>query len=115
MTADIGGEIKKGDVIYMMFWARIAPDDMENSDVLIPNAGIQKASAPYNKIVYSDIRLTKNWQTIAMTGTADKDYPSLGTQLNFPLSSRSQIVDFGPVFVFNLGQDVDMTSLPFVN
>jgi hypothetical protein len=115
VTADIGGEIKSGDVIYMMLWARISPTDKENESVMLPNVSIQKASAPYTKIVSENIQLTPGWQTLAMAGKAVEDYPNYGSQLNFPIATGKQIVEFGPVFVFNLGPDADMQSLPFIN
>jgi hypothetical protein len=115
VTADIGGEIKKGDVIYMMLWARISPEDKDNDSVTLPAISIQKSSAPYSKVVSKDITLSPGWQTLAIAGKASDDFPNYGSQLNFPIASGKHIIEFGPVFVFNLGPDADMRTLPFID
>ncbi|WP_395344383.1 hypothetical protein PN836_006340 [Ningiella sp. W23] len=115
VTAGVGGEIKKGDTVYMMFWGRIAPDDPKNDQVSLPDAGLQKGAPPYNKLMSDNIILTRGWQTFAMAGVADQDYGAYGTQISFPVSTGAHIIDFGPVFIFNLGKDIDIKSLPFMN
>ncbi|MFC4699964.1 hypothetical protein ACFO4O_07345 [Glaciecola siphonariae] len=114
VTADVGGEIKKGDVVYMMFWGRISPEDQNNETIRLAGLGIQKASPPYNKILTKDVELTLGWQTFAVAGKATEDFTNYGSQLNFPVSTGTHIIEFGPVFIFNLGPDVDMRSLPFL-
>ena len=111
---NIGGEIKKDDVIYMVFWGRVSPLDKSNEAVTLSAVGIQKASEPYDKFISNDVELSREWQTIALAGKATLDLANYGSQISIPISTGKHILEFGPVFVFNLGANVDMSTLPFL-
>lgn len=113
--ADVGGSINAGDVVYMMFWVRAHTDDNNQAQGLIQGAGMQKSSAPYETIIGQNIQLEgTKWQTIALATRVAKSYPSKGTRVNMPLAARQQTLEFGPVFVFNLGPNAKLEELPFL-
>lgn len=110
----IGVPIKKGDVIYMAFFAKAIDLPKGKQVAELKNAGIQKDSEPYTTIVGKDIELTTSWQSFAMAAVAPQDFSKNDSQVQFQVGNAKQKLAFGPVFVFNLGPDVDPQSLPYI-
>lgn len=116
VTSHIAGEFKKGDVLYMMFWARASELPIDKQSTVLKGVGIQQAVEPYASFIARDFQLTGEWQTIALAGVAPKDFASNDAQVTFQVAADKHTVEFGPVFVINLGSKdrVDMSALPFL-
>lgn len=110
----LGVAIKKGDVIYMAFFAKALELPKGQTTTVVKNSGVQQDGEPYATVIGKDITLNDQWQSFAIAGVAADDYDAQQTQAFFQVATGKQTLAFGPVFVFNLGPGVDPTSLPFI-
>lgn len=114
VVSAISGEFNSGDVLFMMFWARAAALPKDKSFSVISNVGIQKASEPYSAIMSKTFNVNENWKTFAMAAKASTGYSHNETQVSFQLASDKHTIELGPVFVINLGPNIDIKTLPFL-
>ncbi|MBF7072114.1 hypothetical protein ISG33_01700 [Glaciecola sp. MH2013] len=110
-----GAEIKKGDVIYMAFFAKALELPKGKESALIKNVGVQKGTEPYTTVIGKDFSLSQQWQSFALAGVANDSYKANEAQLSMQIATAKQKIAIGPVFVFNLGSDVDPSTLPFIS
>lgn len=110
----LGAPIEKGDVIYMAFFAKALELPEGNGAAVVKNVGVQKGSEPYTTVIGRDFTLTSAWQSFALAGVAKESYGAKATQVSMQIATGKFEMAVGPVFVFNLGKDVDPTSLPFI-
>lgn len=111
----LGAPIKKGDVIYMAFFVKATALPDGATTTMIKSAGVQQDGEPYTEIMSKDIVVTSQWESFAIAGTANADYDEQETQAAFQVATGEQTFAFGPLYIFNLGPNIDPTSLPFVN
>jgi hypothetical protein len=110
--ADIGAEVAKGDVLYVMVFMRGEAPGQGSSIKL--RGGIQMSGEPYSEVLVKDIELVDDWQAITMAGVIGDDFKANDIRVNFPVSQRRQDVEFGPAFVFKLPKGIDPKSLPYL-
>lgn len=110
----LGAPIEKGDVIYMAFFAKALALPSEDDTAVIKNVGVQKGSEPYTTVIGRDFNLTTTWQSFALAGVAKESYDAKTTQVSMQIATGNFELAVGPVFVFNLGKEVDPTVLPFI-
>ena len=106
----IGGEIKKGDVVFVLFFARLLGP--EGGD--IRQVGLQLNRAPYTASFHKRFKITSDWASYKFAGKAHTDFASDEAQISFQLAAQKQNVAIGPVYVLNLGKDVALKDLPFL-
>jgi hypothetical protein len=103
-----GGNIKAGDVVMVMYYARAEQAAPEGST--LPTL-VQLKSAPYTSIMNASHKITSEWAQYCAFATASIDLPKGAGQVSLHLATAEQVVDIGPVFVFNFGPGYDTKSL----
>lgn len=110
--APIGGEIAEGDKVFMAVWFRAHVPDEATGVGLITGSNIELNAAPYTRIVASSVHADGTWREYYASGVATRDYASGEAAVVFHLAAAKQTIEIGPVFVFDLGPDADLASLP---
>ncbi|MFC3092920.1 hypothetical protein DRW07_01705 [Alteromonas sediminis] len=106
----IGGEIKKGEVIYVLFFARLL------SDVggAVRQVGLQLSEHPYTQSFAQSFTVAPDWSSYTFAGKAHTDYASYEAQISFQLAAAQQQIAIGPVYVLKLSDKVTLDTLPFL-
>ncbi|MEL7296407.1 MAG: glycoside hydrolase family 5 protein [Pseudomonadota bacterium] len=99
--------LNNGDTLVLAYWARVM-----KGDGVISNAGLQMNAAPYTPLsALQPATLTDEWQRFTVTAIADRDYAAGEAGYTFQLAGAKQTVQFGPVFVLNIRNNVGPTTL----
>lgn len=96
--------IKAGDNLILAFWARLEKSPDGATTTIIKNAAIQLASPPWSSVANGQVTVGPNWELHEIKGKADKDYGAGSVGVTIQLGDASRTMDFGPVFVLNMGQ-----------
>jgi hypothetical protein len=108
-SSPIAGAINKGDVILLLFYARAEVPAPGGS--VLP-ARIQLSAAPYTAVLQSNETLTGEWAQHCAIAVASDDLAAGAANVSVHLATAEQTIDFGPVFVLNLGPNFDRSKLP---
>lgn len=114
---DVGGAspiqkpIAAGDTILVAMYLR-APELKAGETASIPFLGAGGASAPYEPIVSTGVTITKDWKLYYASGKAPKDVSGGTANAAIHLAADKQVIDLGPVFVLDFGQNYDPAKLP---
>ncbi|MDE1939486.1 MAG: hypothetical protein KGI68_10730 [Alphaproteobacteria bacterium] len=105
--------VHKGDVLLLAFWARAEKVPAGNDFIELFAARIY-GTAPPNTGVTPEVSFLAGpqWKQYYESGTATQDYPVGTLSVGMQLGTGDQIVDFGPVSVFDYGPGYDLTKLP---
>jgi hypothetical protein len=103
----IAGDINEGDVIMLMYYAR-AEEPAEGGSKL--TARVQLNSAPWTSVLEMSSPLTGEWKTHCAHGVATAALGKKGN-VSIHLATAKQVIDLGPVFVFNFGKGFDEKEL----
>src|SRR5688572_6662120 len=101
-----GGAIKQGDVVMIIYYARAA--EPAAGGTILPTF-IQMPSAPYTSILDVKFTVTDKWDQYCAHAVSSIDLPKANVSIH--LASADQVLEFGPVFVFNFGQNYDRSRL----
>lgn len=105
LSGALAGPVAAGDTVVFAYWARSVGD----GDGVISNAGLQLSAEPYTPIgSLQPATLSKQWQRFTVVAVADRDYAPGEIGYTFQLAAAKQTIRIGPVFVLNLGQDVQL-------
>ncbi|WP_371193899.1 hypothetical protein [Glaciecola sp. SC05] len=107
-------DLKKGDVVYITFFAQATKLPKNADRITIHGVGVQQNAPPYGSLFSKTISVDEKMQSYSFSGVADRDYKAGELQVAFQVASASQEIAFGPVFLFNVGQGIDPSSLPYV-
>ena len=104
--------VHKGDVLLLAFWAKAEqlPQGRDRSTIV---GKLQLIAAPYTGLGdETTLRLRGGWALYYAHGVADQDYAagSIGGALQ--LATAAQVIDFGPLFILDLGPNYDVAKLP---
>jgi len=99
--------INKGDALVMSYWAKVI-----KGDGIITNAGLQLNSEPYTALAMKPATLSPQWEQFYISAKADQDYGPDQAGYTIQVAGAKQTLRIGPVFIINLGQNVDLNSLP---
>jgi uncharacterized protein YbaA (DUF1428 family) len=114
---DVGGAspiqkpITAGDTILVAVYLR-APRLKDGETASIPFLGAGGATAPYEPVVSTGVTITKDWKLYYASGRAAKDVPGGTANAAIHLAADKQVIDLGPVFVLDFGQNYDPAKLP---
>jgi hypothetical protein len=103
-----GGTISEGDVIMVMAYLR-AEQPAEGGSKL--SLRVQLAGEPYTSAMEFTAPLTTEWQSYCAHRVASATMPARQSNVNVHLATAEQVVDLGPVFVFNFGPGFDRAKL----
>jgi hypothetical protein len=104
LNAEIDKPIAKGDNLILAFWARAEKGDDGGAQAKISHAAIQVNSPPWTSVMQGEVTVGPTWELHQVKGKADKDYAAGAAGVTIHLGNASRTVDFGPLFVLNMGQ-----------
>ncbi|MEP6341863.1 MAG: glycoside hydrolase family 5 protein [Maricaulaceae bacterium] len=107
LSGPILGTLNRGDTVIMSYWAK----SMKGEGV-ISNAGVQLNGAPYSSVAMQPAKLGSEWQQYFSSGVATRDYGPSEAGYVIQMGAAKQTIRVGPVFIINLGQNVDVNALP---
>lgn len=109
-SSPVAGAINEGDVIMLMYYAR-AEKAAEGGSKL--TARIQLAGPPYSSVLDFTTPLDGEWKSHCAFRTANASIAEKKSSVSIHLATAEQIIDLGPVLVFNFGKDYDKKKLAF--
>lgn len=98
VISPIGPAVEEGDLLVVVYYAKVV-----DGDPALPYNVVQLNDAPYTSVINSSDTLTDEWNVYIIQGKAGKAYGQNKLNLQFHLGNADHTVDFGPVFVLNLG------------
>jgi len=104
----IGGAISRGDVIMVVLYARAEEPAAGGSFLPVL---VQLAGAPYTSAMNFTASVNGEWIQHCHYGVASADMPGGLSNIAVHLASADQVIDLGPVFVFNFGPGYNQASL----
>lgn len=105
----ISGGINQGDVVMVMYYARA--EQAPEGGAVLPTL-LQLEGAPYTTGLSANKSITDQWEQHCFHGVATADLPGGRSQVAIHLGTAEQVIDLGPVFVFNFGPNYDRANLP---
>ncbi|GGD17099.1 hypothetical protein [Aquisalinus flavus] len=99
VISPIGPAVEKGDLLVVVYYAKLVEGDAQ-----LPYNVVQMNDAPYTSVIQSSDTLNDEWNVYIIQGKAAKAYGQNTLNLQFHLGNADHTVDFGPVFMLNLGK-----------
>lgn len=109
-SSPVAGAIQQGDVIMLMYYAR-AEQAAEGGSKL--TARIQLAGPPYSSVLDFTVPIDGNWKSYCAFRVANAAIAEKNSSVSIHLATAEQVIDLGPVLVFNFGQGYDQKKLAF--
>ncbi|MDT0593346.1 hypothetical protein [Glaciecola petra] len=111
----ISPAVKKGDALYLTFFAKALTPPKGQNTIRIEGVGVQQSIEPYGSIFTNTITLNDKLQSFSFAGIATKNYKAGELQVSFHVGTGKQEIAFGPVFIFNVGQNATVSELPYID
>jgi hypothetical protein len=96
--------VKAGDQLLFAFWARLEKGEGGATAATLPYNAVQLSAAPYTGLFTGSAEIGPEWKMVEVRGKADADRAAGTLKATIHLATAAQTVDFGPIFVVNLGQ-----------
>jgi hypothetical protein len=109
-SSPVAGAINQGDVIMLSYYAR-AEQPAEGGSKL--TARIQLAGPPYSSVLDFTAPIDGEWKSYCAFRVASASIDEKKSSVSIHLATAEQIIDLGPVLVFNFGKDYDQKKLAF--
>jgi hypothetical protein len=97
--------VKAGDQLLFAFWARLEQGEGGATTATLPSNAVQQATEPWDWLFGGPVEIGPEWKLHEIRGKAGKDYAAGTLNATIHLASAQQTVDFGPIFVINLGPE----------
>jgi hypothetical protein len=107
-SSPVTGAINEGDVIMLMYYARAA-EPAEGGSKL--TARIQQNSPPWTAVMDMSSDITTEWKSYCAHRVASSTVGEKKSTVSIHLATAQQVIELGPVFVFNFGKGYDQKSL----
>ena len=107
-SSSIQGAINEGDVIMLMYYARAAEPAEGGSSL---TARVQLSGAPYTSALDMTSQITGEWKSYCGHRVASATLPEKKSNVSIHLATARQVIELGPVFVFNFGKGYDQKKL----
>lgn len=107
-SSPIQGAIHEGDVIMLMYYARAAEPAEGGSSL---SARIQINAPPWTATMDMTSKITEEWQSYCAHRVASVAVPEKQGSVSIHLASAKQVIELGPVFVFNFGKGYNQSNL----
>jgi hypothetical protein len=78
----------------------------------MPFYGVGGPAPSYATIVTDHAAITNQWAQYYAVGTANGSFAAGTTQATVHLAGEKQVIDVGPIRIFNLGKGFDASRLP---
>ncbi|HEU4780850.1 MAG TPA: hypothetical protein VFS58_13290 [Steroidobacteraceae bacterium] len=109
-SSPIAGAINEGDVIMLHYFVR-AEEPAEGGSSL--TARIQFAGPPYNSVLETTAKISGEWKSYCAFRVASATMGEKKSSVSIHLATAKQVIDLGPVMVFNFGKGYDTKKLAF--
>lgn len=96
--------VKAGDELLLAFWARLEKGEGGAPTTTLPYNAVQLSAAPYTGLFAGAAEVGPEWKLHEVRGKADADRAAGSLKATIHLATAAQTVEFGPIFVVNLGQ-----------
>lgn len=94
--------VKKGDRIVIAFWARASGTENGAPGKI---GRVQLEATPVIRAIFEgSFDIGPDWKMYQLKGVADQDYAPGALNAALHLDAAKQVLEIGPVFVFNYGQ-----------
>lgn len=115
LRTQIKHNIRKGDIIYVTFWARGIENDAEFGECSFM-CGLELNKAPWTRIftISPKLLLGKPWQKIQRVYKANQNLTPKDGAFSLQFGLEPQTFEIGGVELYNYGQDADITKFPTV-
>jgi len=107
-SSPIAGAINEGDVIMLLYYARAAEPAEGGSSL---TARIQLGGPPFNSVLDMTSKISSEWKSYCAHRAATATLPAKKGSVSIHLATAKQVIELGPVFVFNFGKGYDQASL----
>lgn len=107
-SSPIAGAINEGDVIMINFYAR-AEEPADGGSKLAVR--IQMNSAPWTSVLETTAPVTSEWKAYCAHRVATATLDEKKSTVSIHLATAKQVIDLGPVFVFDFGKGYDVKNL----
>jgi len=107
-SSPVQGAINEGDAIMLVYYARAAEPAEGGSSL---TARVQLAGAPYTSTLDFTSPITGEWKSYCAHRVATATLPEKKGSVSIHLATARQVIELGPVFVFNFGKGFDRTKL----
>jgi hypothetical protein len=107
-NSPVAGAINQGDVIMLMYYARAA-EPAEGGSKL--TARIQLNAAPYTAVMDMTSDISTEWKSYCAHRVASGTIGQKQGNVSIHLATAKQVIELGPVFVFDFGPGYDEKAL----
>jgi hypothetical protein len=107
-SSPVAGGINQGDVIMLMYYARAA-EPAEGGSKL--TARIQLNSPPWTSVMDMSSDISTEWKAHCAHRVASGTLGENKGSVSIHLATAKQVIELGPVFVFNFGPGYKETDL----
>jgi hypothetical protein len=104
LAVPINKPVRKGDKLVLAFWSRLEAGENGAKTAVLPFNAVQVNAPPWTPVISGQMTIGPEWKMSEIDGVADKDYAAGQLGVSMHLASAKQTIDFGPVFVLDLGQ-----------
>jgi len=103
ITTPLVKPVKKGDQIVIAFWARAQKTENGAPGRI---GRVQLEATPAIRTIFEQsFDVGPEWKMYQVKGSADQDYAKEALNAALHLDSAKQVLDIGPVFVLDYGQN----------
>jgi hypothetical protein len=106
----VAGAIHEGDTIMLTYYARAA-EPAEGGSKL--TARVQLAGPPYSSILDITSDISGEWRSYCGFRVSNANIDEKKSSVSIHLATAKQVIELGPVLVFNFGKDYDQKKLAF--
>jgi hypothetical protein len=107
-SSPIQGAINEGDVIMLLYYARAAEPAVNGSSL---TARIQMGAPPWTSVLDMTSAISGEWKSYCAHRVATASLAEKKSSVSIHLATAKQVIELGPVFVFNFGKDYDRAKL----
>ena len=107
-SSAVQGAINEGDVIMLMYYARAAEPAEGGSSL---TARVQLNAEPWTSVLGMTSKISSEWQQYCAHRVSSGSLPEQKGNVSIHLATATQVIELGPVFVFNFGKGYDARKL----
>jgi hypothetical protein len=96
--------VKAGDKLVLAIWARLERGENGATSTTLPYNAVQLAHDPYTALFSAPLTIGPEWQIQEIEGTAKANYAADDLNVSIHLATAKQVVEIGPVMLFDMGQ-----------
>src|SRR3954466_2661244 len=100
-SSPVSGAINPGDTVMLMYYARAAEPAPGGSSL---TARLQLNSPPWTSVLEMTSAISAEWKSYCAHRVVDSALPEKKGGVSIHLATAEQVIELGPVFVFNLGK-----------